>query len=132
VIMLVEDCTCETFISVTFTALNAARPTTGATPGNLGRSAPATIGTPSAHVSILIVDTGIPSVPALSTDVVPLRPLADPGHSLRAAIPQLQPATVGADVAAAVLLIDRGGTVLRVVPNVRSVDDFKDDLVKLW
>lgn len=132
VVMLVEGCSCETFISVTFKALNAVRPTAAATPGGLGRSAPATVRSPSAHVSILIVDTGIPSVPALSTDVVPVRALADPGHSLRAAIPQLQPVAVGADVAAAVLLVDRGGTVLKVVPNVSSVDDFKDDLVKLW
>jgi hypothetical protein len=132
VVMLVEGCSCETFISVTAKALADARPTTAATPGTLGRSAPTTVHTPSVHVSILVVDTGIPSVPRLSSDLVALRGLADPSRSLRAAIPLLEPVNAGGDLAAAVLLIDRDGKVLKVVPNVRAVDDFRDDLVRLW
>lgn len=130
VILLVEGCTCEALISSTVEAVNAARPTTV----NASASAPNGVVSPSpaSHVSIIVVDTGVPAVPPLSTPSVPVRGLADPNHSLRAAVPALTVPTPGAGPAVAALLVAHDGTVIRVLPHVGTVADFQDDLRALW
>jgi hypothetical protein len=124
VVLLIEDCTCEAFVSATYDALTASRPTPSSTPAAAATAKAVT-------VSILVVDTGVPKLPALAGATVPVRALADPNHSLRSAVPALAP-TGGATMSAAVLLIDKRSTVTKVVADVRSVDDFKAELPGLW
>ncbi len=83
-------------------------------------------------MSILVIGTKISSVPNLSTPAVPVAGLADPDRSLRTAIPALAPTSDGAAMMAAAVLIDSTGAIVKVVPNVRSVQDFKDDVKRLW
>jgi hypothetical protein len=124
VVLLVEECTCETFIAATVEAVKAARPATAA-------SAAAPTGT-QRRVSVILVDKGVPAIPPLSTQAVPLRGLADPNHSLRHAVPALTLPSSSAGQSVAALLIAHDGTVIRMVPHVSSVADFKADLAGLW
>jgi hypothetical protein len=128
VILLVEGCTCEALISSTVEAVNAARPTTVNASAPTGAVSPG----PASHVSIIVVDTGVPVVPALSNPAVALRGLADPNHSLRTAVPALAVPTPGAGPTVAALLVAHDGTVIRVLPRVTTVADFQDDLRALW
>jgi hypothetical protein len=147
VILIVDGCSCEQVIADTINAVDAARPgtTSSATTGTVTTSAPADgttapavpsltltpTGMPDLHVSVLVVGTSVPAVPA-GTAKVPVRGLADPNHSLRNAIPALA-MVAGADaLSTAAVLVDRTGVVVRAVPDVKSPADFADDLHKLW
>ena len=78
-------------------------------------------------MSVIVVSTGVPALPDGLNPAVAVRPLADPNHSLRAAVPALT-----ADRNSAVVLVARDGTLLRSVPSVKSVADFRGDLGRLW
>jgi hypothetical protein len=139
VIVLVDGCGCQTFITATFDAVNASRPAAGSSGPPVSSAARAATPGPAAsagvlsdHLSVLVVDTAAPPVPALSTPVVPVRALADPNHSVRAAVQGLTPPVTAATTPAAVLLVDRHGIVVRVVSHVSTVADFRDDLSQLW
>jgi hypothetical protein len=125
VILLVEGCTCETFITATLDAVKGSRPSASA-------GAPSAEQPPTRRVSVVVVDTGVPPGLPLSTQSVPLRGLADPNHTLRTTVPGLMTATGASGNSPAALLIDHAGNVVRAVPRVSSVADFQDQLPKLW
>ncbi|GGM30332.1 MULTISPECIES: hypothetical protein [Micromonospora] len=60
------------------------------------------------------------------TTAPPVRPLADPAGGLRAFL-----RLPGRPGSATVLLVDRSGTLLRVVAEVRTVEDYRSDLAAL-
>ncbi|MGC4804083.1 hypothetical protein [Micromonospora sp. DT233] len=74
---------------------------------------------------VTVADTRAPrATPGPSGAVV--RPLADPGGGLRAFLRLLpHPGTATA------LLVDRTGVLLRVVPELRSAEDYRTDLARL-
>jgi hypothetical protein len=132
VILLDETCPCDAFVAATFDAVTTARPAvTPTSPGTVGASARSNR-PPSDHVSILVVGTTVPRVPSLSTPAVPVTGLSDPNHSVRLAIPALMPPSLGSDILAAAVLIDGSGAIVRVVPAVRSAQDFRNDVKLLW
>jgi hypothetical protein len=143
VILLVDRCPCDTLVQQTFDAVSAARPqvavtasTTASTPGAQSRPGPgqkggqsAAQGTVPPHAWVLVVnDLTVPGVPALSSPTVSVRGLSDRDRALRAVVPAL----ANEPTHTAAVLVDRNGTVLRVVPRVGSIADFKADLTKLW
>ncbi|MGS2613077.1 hypothetical protein ACVCAH_00870 [Micromonospora sp. LZ34] len=76
-----------------------------------------------AAVTVVSVADGLAGTPPPAPGV---RPLADPAGGLRAFLHL--PARPGT---ATVLLVDRSGVLVRVVPEVRSVEDYRADLDRL-
>lgn len=76
-----------------------------------------------AGVTVVSVAGGLAGAPRTAPGV---RPLADPAGGLRAFLHL--PARPGT---ATVLLVDRSGVLVRVVPEVRSVEDYRADLAGL-
>ncbi|SCG53012.1 hypothetical protein [Micromonospora inositola] len=77
-------------------------------------------------VSLVTVAGGRSVRPAPSAAGAPVRALADPAGGLRAYLHQ--PARPGA---ATVLLVDRDGAVVRVLPVLNSIEEYRADLARL-
>ncbi|GAA2702681.1 hypothetical protein ACFY2R_24530 [Micromonospora olivasterospora] len=77
-------------------------------------------------VTVVTVTGGRTVDPTTASVPPPVRALADPAGGLRAFL-RLPPRP---DTAPA-LLVDRGGAVLRVVPELRSAEDYRADLSRL-
>jgi hypothetical protein len=103
VVLLVDGCDCAQLITATAVAAAAVNPT----------------------INTVAVGTNrIPSVVGAPASVAAhLRAVVDPGGTLRAEVP-----SVGRPSA---LLVDADSELVRVVPAVSTVDDFRADLAKL-
>jgi hypothetical protein len=105
VILLVDDCPCGDLIADTAVAVSSP---------------------PFANVSVLIVGTTTPALPSLAAGSVPVQAFADAKGTIRAQLPDLASGSKPAAV-----LLGSGLAVVRVVPTVNSVADFRADLVRL-
>jgi hypothetical protein len=109
VILITDGCDCGRLISDTTTAVRPA-------------------------VAVVIVTSGVPSSPAKAppTGATPqaegktVRALHDPTGELRKTLK-----LPGPDGTATAVLVDATGRITRLVPNARSVDDFRGPLAKL-
>jgi hypothetical protein len=77
-------------------------------------------------VTVVTVEGGRAVRPAPASPAPAVRPLADPAGGLRAFL--RLPARPGT---AAALLVDRTGVLVRVVPELRSAEDYRADLARL-
>jgi hypothetical protein len=105
VVLVVDDCTCAELIAETAGALAST--------------------SPRLDVPVLVVGLTRPALPSLGAGTAAVRAYADASRALPAAVPGL-----GGERPSAVLL-GPGPTVVRVVPKVRSVADFRADLERL-
>jgi hypothetical protein len=108
VVLLVDGCDCEDLIAATAAAAGP-RVTVLAVASRWTARVP-------------VLTPGVADPPSSA----PVRRLLDPQGAVRASIP---PLAGGMTVAAA--LIDTDGSAIKVVPSVRSVDDFSADLPRL-
>jgi hypothetical protein len=150
VILLVDGCACDSWIRATYVAVAASGPSatasTSARPDGAGQTdtltpnvaaqgvtATATAGAAGSApgtVSLLVVAASLPALPALpaaGSTRVRVGAYADPNHSVRAAVTGLPIVPDGP----AVVLVDRDGTVLRVVSHLTSITEFQADLNNL-
>jgi len=148
VILLVDGCACDSWIRATYVAIAAsgpsATPSTSAAPagqtdtltpnvaaqGVTASASAAATGLLPETVSLLVVASDLPDLPALpsaGSARVRAGAYADPNHSVRAAVTGLPVTPDGP----AVILVDRDGTVLRVVTHLTSITEFQADLNQL-
>lgn len=119
VVLMVDGCACAELITATARAAGIFR---GGAGGSVSSSA-----APVNRMSVLVVAITAGTLPALAPDAAPTRALADPNQSLRAAVPGLATAGGGPSV----VLLSASGAVIRVLPRVASVEDFRADLIRL-